>query len=126
MWPRGALPVFLDSINQQIFFEHGRTHLAITTIGFDISILELFLPLCRGARVVLASRDEAREATRLCALIASSGADSMQATPSHWEMVLHEDPRCLRDLRIFCGGEALPRQFARELLRATSRDVYNL
>ncbi len=76
--------------------------------------------------MVLAFRDEAREATRLCRLIASSGADSMQATPSHWEMVLRENPTCLRDLRILSGGEALPRQLAHELLRATSREVYNL
>lgn len=123
---RGALSVFLDSINEQICFEPGQIHLAITTIGFDISILELFLPLCRGARVVLASRDESRDASRLCALIASSGADSMQATPSHWELILREDPTCLHDLRILCGGEALPRQLANELLRATSREVYNL
>jgi non-ribosomal peptide synthetase component F len=126
MVPRGALSAFLDSISEQITFGPGQIHLAITTIGFDISILELFLPLCRGARVVLASRDEAREATRLCRLIVSSGADSMQATPSHWEMVLREEAACLRDLRILCGGEALPRQLAHELLRATSRDVYNL
>jgi amino acid adenylation domain-containing protein len=124
--PRGALAAFLESVGEQIGFGPGQTHLAITTIGFDISILELFLPLCRGARVVLASRDESREATRLCRLIASSGAGSMQATPSHWDMILRENPTCLRDLRILCGGEALPRQLAHELLRATSRDVYNL
>lgn len=126
MVPRGALSAFLVSISQQIRFSPGQTHLAITTIGFDISILELLLPLCCGARVVLASRDEARDASRLYRLISSSGADSMQATPSHWEMVLRENPTCLRDLRILCGGEALPRQLARELLRATSHDVYNL
>ena len=124
--PRGALSTFLESISEQLRFEPGQTHLAITTIGFDISVLELFLPLCRGARVVLASREEAREAARLCRLIVSSGADSMQATPSHWEMVLREDPTCLRDLRILSGGEALPRQLAHELLRATSCKVYNL
>lgn len=123
---RGALSAFLDGIREQICFEPGQAHLAITTIGFDISILELFLPLCYGARVVLASRDEAREPSRLCRLIASSGADSMQATPSHWEMILREDPVCLRDLRILSGGEALPRQLAHDLLRATSREVYNL
>ena len=42
MVPRGALSTFLDSISKQIRFEPGQTHLAITTIGFDISILELF------------------------------------------------------------------------------------
>ncbi len=126
MVPRGALSAFIGGISEQISFGPGQTHLAITTIGFDISILELFLPLCHGARVVVASREETRDASRLCRLIASSGADSMQATPSHWEMVLREDPTCLRGLRILSGGEALPRQLAHDLLLATSREVYNL
>jgi amino acid adenylation domain-containing protein len=126
MVPRGALSAFLDSASEPISFHPGDVHLAITTISFDISILELFLPLCHGARVVLASKDEVREASQLCRLIASSRANSMQATPSHWEMVLREDPACLRGLRILCGGEALPRSLAQELFHATSHVVYNL
>lgn len=126
MVPRGALSTFLGGISEQVAFHPGETHLAITTIGFDISILELFLPLCRGARVVLASKDEVRDAAQLCRLLASSHTDSMQATPSHWEMVLRENPACLRDLRILSGGEALPRQLAHELFHATTREVYNL
>jgi pristinamycin I synthase-3/4 len=126
MVPRGALSAFLDGISEQVPFHPGETHLAITTIGFDISILELFLPLCRGTRVVLASKDEARDAAQLCRLIASTHADSMQATPSHWEMVLRENPACLHDLRILSGGEALSRLLAHELFHATTREVCNL
>ena len=50
----------------------------------------------------------------------------MQATPSHWEMVLREDPSCLRDLRILCGEKRFHASLAHELLRVTSREVYNL
>jgi pristinamycin I synthase-3/4 len=126
MVPRGAFLTFLESVSEQISLHPGDVHLAITTISFDISILELFLPLCHGACVALASKDEVREAAQLCRLITSSRANSMQATPSHWEMVLHEDPACLRGLRILCGGEALPRPLAQELFHATTHAVYNL
>ena len=40
--------------------------LAVTTLSFDIAVLELYLPLSVGARVVLATRDEARDPARCC------------------------------------------------------------
>ncbi|HZU33902.1 MAG TPA: amino acid adenylation domain-containing protein, partial [Candidatus Angelobacter sp.] len=126
MVSRAALSVFLAGVSEHVSFHAGASHLALTTISFDISIMELFLPLCRGTRVVLASKEEARDAAKLCRLIISSGADSMQATPSHWEMVLREDPACLRNLKILSGGEALSRPLARELFHATTRGVFNL
>ena len=44
--------------------------LAVTTLSFDIAVLELFLPLSVGAEVVLASRERARPtATRSRALL---------------------------------------------------------
>ncbi|HZD95782.1 MAG TPA: AMP-binding protein, partial [Candidatus Sulfotelmatobacter sp.] len=123
---RGALSVFIDGVSKRITFRPGDTHLAITTIGFDISILELVLPLCHGAHVLLASKEEARDAAQLCRLITSSDANSMQATSSHWEMVLGEDPACLKNVRILSGGEALPKHLARELVSTTDCEVFNL
>jgi non-ribosomal peptide synthetase component F len=102
-----ALSAFLYAMNAEVGFSSEHTHLAVTTIGFDISILELFLPLGHGSRVVIASREDARDAARLCHLLRSSQANSMQATPSHWRMVLQEDPACLKGVRILSGGEAL-------------------
>ncbi len=121
-----ALSAFLDAMNAEVGFDSGGTHLAVTTIGFDISILELLLPLCHGARVVLASREDARDAARLTALIGSAQANSMQATPSHWDMILQAQPECLKDVRILSGGEALPRELARRLYAGAHRGVYNL
>lgn len=122
----GALSAFIAGMGEQLVFSPGRAHLAITTIGFDISILELLLPLCCGAQIVLASQEQARDAAQLCRLLASSGVDSMQATPSHWEMVLRENPACLKNVRILSGGEALPKQLAVQLLQATDCEVFNL
>jgi Non-ribosomal peptide synthetase modules and related proteins len=39
--------------------------LAVTTFAFDISVLELFLPLVTGAKLVIASQDEVADAFKL-------------------------------------------------------------
>ena len=111
----GALSTFVDAIAPHVPFAPGQRHLAVTTIGFDISILEILVPLCRGAELWLADRDTARDPRRLAVLIRAARPTSMQATPSHWRMLIQQDPGCLSGLRILCGGEALPRELARAL-----------
>ncbi|MFL6244609.1 MAG: amino acid adenylation domain-containing protein [Thermoanaerobaculia bacterium] len=120
-----ALSVFLDAMKDRVAFAPGHRHIAVTTMAFDISIVELFLPLCHGAEVWIASRDEARDPARLAALIRTSGAHSLQATPSHWDLLLQHDPDCLGALHVYAGGEALPVDLARALY-ARGRSVTNL
>ncbi|HEY6350740.1 MAG TPA: amino acid adenylation domain-containing protein, partial [Candidatus Angelobacter sp.] len=122
----GALSTFLHGMNAQAGFNFSHTHLAVTTIGFDISILELFLPLCCGGRVVVASKEEAQDPAQLCRRLRSLAVNSMQATPSHWSMVLQADLDSLKGLRVLCGGEALSRELAQSLYRSTQGQAYNV
>ena len=121
----GALSTFLDAIDQVIQLESRGRHLAITTIGFDISILELLAPLCRGGEVILATADEARDPARIAALIRQHHVSSLQATPSHWQLLLEHDPTCIEGQRVLVGGEALPVPIARRL-HTLGREVWNL
>lgn len=121
-----AFSAFLHAMNAGIAFDSSHIHLAVTTINFDISILELLLPLCHGARVIIASREDARDAARLCALLRSSHANSMQATPGHWNSILQQDPDCLKSIRVLSGGEALPRTLAKSLFQVAGNHLYNL
>jgi acyl-CoA synthetase (AMP-forming)/AMP-acid ligase II/aryl carrier-like protein len=90
--------------------------LAVTTLSFDIAGLELFLPLMTGAQVILASRETAQDPRLLIKLLNESKATVMQATPATWRLLLEAGwPGC-PGLRMLCGGEALPRQLADELL----------
>ncbi|MFL9951768.1 AMP-binding protein, partial [Paraburkholderia agricolaris] len=66
----------------------GDTLVAVTSLSFDIAALELFLPLMAGAKVVLASRDEARDARLLAGLLEKHAASVMQSTPATWRMLL--------------------------------------
>lgn len=90
---------------------------AVTTLSFDIAGLELYLPLITGATVVIASRDEAVDGNRLRTLIDTHRATVMQATPTTWRLLIEAGWQGARELKVLCGGEALPRDLARMLLQ---------
>lgn len=91
--------------------------LALTTLSFDISVLELFLPLSVGATLVLADKDTA---TDPCLLIeALKGVSHAQATPATWKMLYAEGWEGQQNLTVWCGGEAVPRELANSLARDT-------
>jgi acyl-coenzyme A synthetase/AMP-(fatty) acid ligase/acyl carrier protein len=91
--------------------------LAVTTLSFDIAVLELFLPLVTGAQVILASRETAQDPRLLIKHLNESKATVMQATPATWRLLLEVGWTGLPGLRMFCGGEALPRTLANELVK---------
>ncbi|MEM7541137.1 MAG: amino acid adenylation domain-containing protein [Pseudomonadota bacterium] len=99
--------------------------LAVTTISFDIAALELYLPLSVGARLVIASSEEARDPARLAALIETHGITVMQATPATWRLLIEVDWQPPEGFKILCGGEALDTELARELL-ARGSQLWNL
>src|SRR5262249_19521381 len=82
MVPHGAVVNFLESVKKTPGLGADDVMLAVTTLSFDIAVLELLLPLTVGAKVVLASREEATDGDRLLALLRSRGATVMQATPA--------------------------------------------
>ena len=91
------------------------TLLAVTTISFDIAALELFLPLTVGARLMIASREEARDGERLSQILSDSQITMMQATPATWRLLIEAGWRGIERLKILCGGEALPQKLAAAL-----------
>lgn len=99
--------------------------LAVTSLSFDISMLELLLPLINGAKLVVASQDEAADPIRLAELMTASGATIMQATPSTWRMLFDSGWRGRKQLKALCGGEALSRDLADQLVRDCA-EVWNL
>ena len=99
--------------------------LAVTTVAFDISVLELFLPLSVGARIELVGKETAADGFRLKAKLAESGATVMQGTPATWRLLLESGWEGSPGLKVLCGGEALPPDLASELL-ARTRELWNV
>jgi amino acid adenylation domain-containing protein len=123
--PHRALASFLRSMQDRPGITAADALMAVTTLCFDISMLELLLPLVTGARVVLASREVAGDGKLLRDALARSGATIMQATPSTWRLLLDAGWSPEPAFRMLCGGEALPRELAHQL-RATGATLWNM
>ncbi|MFD9732726.1 AMP-binding protein, partial [Micrococcus luteus] len=111
----GAVTNFLLCLADTLRFTGRERLLAVTTVGFDIAVLELFLPLITGGTVVLADREQVRDPALLAALIRSARPTVMQATPSLWRSLLDHDEDAVGGLRTLVGGEALAPDLARRL-----------
>ncbi|WP_441247705.1 amino acid adenylation domain-containing protein [Kitasatospora sp. McL0602] len=81
--------------------------LALAPYTFDISTVDLLLPLIQGARIHLATHAEVTSPTRLAAILADDGITVLQATPSLWRLVVEEIPDLSDRLHLLLGGEAL-------------------
>jgi len=101
------------------------TLIAVTTISFDISVLELYLPLITGACCILVRHDVSRDANQLMKLIDELHPTVMQATPSTWRMLLEAGWQGNKQLKILCGGESLTRDLAEQLLEKCA-ELWNM
>ncbi|MEM8932963.1 MAG: amino acid adenylation domain-containing protein, partial [Acidobacteriota bacterium] len=123
--PHRAVVNFLRTMAETPGLTADDTLLAVTTISFDIAGLELYLPLTVGSTLVLADRDTASAGEQLMKLLDTCGANVMQATPATWQLLYGAGWKGDPDLKVLCGGEALPPELAERLLR-TCRTAWNV
>jgi tyrocidine synthetase-3 len=116
-YPKGVVITHRNVVNfnrgiaARIDFCPGRIILALTTISFDIFVLETFLPLLNGLRIVIASEGHQKDPELLGELIVRHDVDMIQVTPSTLHMLLNLDIslRCLEGVKeLMVGGEAFP------------------
>ncbi|HEU0299707.1 MAG TPA: amino acid adenylation domain-containing protein, partial [Longimicrobium sp.] len=112
---RGVINL-LCSIQQSVGMTPADRLIAVTTLSFDISVLELFLPLLHGARVEVLDRATAAEPSLLAEAIGGGASTVMQATPATWRMLVDGGWAGAAELRALCGGEALPGELAARLV----------
>ncbi len=92
------------------------TLLAVTTICFDTSTVDMYLPLVLGAKIVLVSSAIAADGFHLSAQLTDSGATFLQATPASFQLLLAAGWKGSPHLRVISTGEALPHNLADLLL----------
>jgi amino acid adenylation domain-containing protein len=106
----------LRAIAQSPGIDAGDTLLSVTTISFDIAVLEIFLPLIVGAKLAIVSRQTAMDGHQLIQALEQYQATLMQSTPITWKMLLAAGWQGSKNLTMFSGGEALSKQLAQELV----------
>jgi amino acid adenylation domain-containing protein len=120
-----SLVNLLVSMQREPGFRPTDRLLAVTTLSFDISGLELFLPLVSGAQLVIAPSAAVTDGTALARLLTECDITVMQATPATWRLLLESGWKGKPGLKVLCGGEALPRQLAEQLV-GTGAELWNL
>ena len=120
-----AVVNFIVSMSQLPGLTRKDVLLAVTTLSFDISILELFLPISVGSKLAIISREDALDGKKVIETLERLAVTAMQATPATWRLLLAAGWEGSNQLKILCGGEAVPKDLISELItRAAS--VWNM
>ena len=123
--PHRAVVNFLFAVMQRPGLTASDRLLAVTTLSFDIAVLELMLPLATGASIVLATREQASDGNALRQLLETERVTVLQATPSTWRLLLGAGWGGAQGFKALVGGEALPTDLAQQLLGVCS-EVWNM
>jgi amino acid adenylation domain-containing protein len=120
-----ALTNVLESFRSEPGMSARDLVLSATTLSFDIAALEILLPLTCGARLAVAPEQARKDGRALAKLIERLHPTYLQRTPAGWRMLIDSGWRGSENLTITCGGEALTRALADDLLARSAR-VFNL
>ena len=98
---------FLLSVNDRLQATPDMQLLAITTYAFDISVVELLIPLMYGGVVHVCPREVSLDGNLLVDYMQAKSINIMQATPASWKMLLDSDWNGIPGMTAISGGEAL-------------------
>ncbi|MGJ4889468.1 non-ribosomal peptide synthase/polyketide synthase [Bradyrhizobium sp. HKCCYLRH3099] len=120
-----GLQNLLAAVQSELQLQPSDRFAATTTASFDISIVELLLPLVTGGCVVLAAEDEATAPDRLAALIGAAGVTALQATPTVLNLLTASVPSAFAGLKVLSAGEALTEPTLQRLTACGVASVHN-
>ncbi|MFV9644353.1 MAG: amino acid adenylation domain-containing protein [Desulfobacterales bacterium] len=116
---------FLMSMRKRPGISENDILLAVTELSFDISVLELLLPLITGSQVVIASKEVTVDGFELAKMISQYNVTIMQGTPATWKLLLNARWQGSHQLTVLCGGEALT-PFLTEQLIKRCKGLWNM
>ncbi|MFN7571008.1 MAG: amino acid adenylation domain-containing protein [Betaproteobacteria bacterium] len=120
---------FLRGMEQALAWPAKPVVLGLTTISFDIFVLEVFSCFVAGGTLVLADEAAQRDPAALAALLRARRINVMQATPSRLQALLatHMPAEVLGGLQmLLVGGEAFPRALLAPLQALPGLRIYNM
>jgi amino acid adenylation domain-containing protein len=120
-----ALLNFLYAMQDELLFSAADCFVNITPYTFDISGLEIYLPLLVGARCVIADERCANNGESLAQLIDQHEVSFVQTTPTKWQLLLDTGLKTKTKPNVLCGGEAFPVRLVGGLL-AFGQQVWNV
>jgi amino acid adenylation domain-containing protein len=99
-----------------------------TSISFDASVWELFVPLMSGATLIVAQPGGNQDSAYLVKLIKEQQVTTLQLVPSMLRVFLNEPgvEQCGSLKYLFCGGEALASDLQEQVFARLRAELINL
>lgn len=99
--------------------------LALTDYTFDISLIELLMPLLCGASILLTEQGTVADGVKIKQYLEKNSISLMQATPLSWEILLKQGWKNDGQMKILVGGEKFKTRLA-ELLNYSHGNIWNM
>jgi tyrocidine synthetase III len=120
---------FITGVTAMINFEAGKKLLSLTTISFDIFVLETLLALSQGLSVVIGTSDEQSDPKEIATSVKRNNVELLQLTPSRLKMLLMSGESAaifgqIKNLMI--GGEAFPLDLLIALKSVYKGRIFNM
>ncbi len=120
---------FIKGVTDRINIDKDDVMLCITTISFDIFVLETWLPLIRGIKIVIANKNEQLDIGLLADMVAENNVTVLQMTPSRMKLVCDDlrSEKMFRSIKlIMLGGEPLSVSLLESIKLKTTARIYNM
>lgn len=129
MIPHQAVVNFIYGMADRIDFSQNKTILCLTSMSFDIFVLETLLPLAMGLKIVIADENQQQDARSLHELMSAESVQMLQTTPSRLQLFLAQGLN-LADYpvlsEVLVGGEAFPEDLLSKLSEFSRLKIYNM
>lgn len=119
------------SMANKMNLQQYQSILCVTTIAFDMSIMETLVPIIIGLKIILADEKQQKDPTLLAKLIMEKKVEIIETTPSRIRMMLIAENEkinmCFKDVKLFLiGGEKMDEQIASSILNFSQGQLYNM
>ncbi len=123
-----AVNNLIKGMTDSIDFSSDKAILALTTIGFDMSIPEVLIPLIKGVKIVIGDENVQKDLSLIKEIITKNNIDILHMTPSRLKMLLaDEDLDFMKNVKeIITGAEAVPEDLVNALQKRTNAKIYNM
>lgn len=121
----GSMMNLFSSLISEFNLTPKETVLALTDYTFDISLIELLLPLLLGATIVLTEQGTVADGVKIKQYLDKYTITLMQATPLTWEILLKQGWKNEGVMRLLVGGEKFRTRLALSL-DYKKKNVWNM
>ncbi len=117
---------FIKSVQVSPGAKNGDVWACVASVSFDMSVLDIYLPLSVGATLLLTDPETSKDGELLLKQIKNRNVTIMQATPSTWRMMLDAGwDKTVSKIKILAGGEALTQNIVSRLI-PYAKSIWNL